>query len=59
MDKKSENQNVQKLREMIQEKTDETVEQVLVKFCARSGVSIDTCRVYYKRLVKSGEIQEW
>jgi hypothetical protein len=47
----------QKLKEMIQEKDpDESVEKVLVKFCMRRGVSLKTCRQYYKYLVASGEI---
>ena len=52
-------EQVQKLKEMIQDKEpNETVEQVLVKFCARSGVSLDACREYYQLLVRSGEIKE-
>ncbi len=48
-----------KLRKMINDKgSDETVEQVLVKFCTRTGTSLDTCRQYYQYLVESGEIKE-
>ena len=58
MDDKKE-ERVQKLKEMIEEKgSDETVEQVLVKFCARTGVSLDTCRHYYRHLVDTREIKE-
>ena len=50
---------VQALKEMILDKApDEEVEQVLVKFCARNGVSLDTCREYYQHLILSGEIKE-
>ena len=46
-------------KEMIQEKkAEEPVEKVFVKFCARHGVSLDTCRIYYSRLVEKGEIKE-
>ena len=59
MGDKKEKEAVQRLSRMIHEKKpDEPVEQVLVKFCARSGVSLETCRKYYRFLVDSGEIQE-
>jgi len=59
MEEKAKQEKIQKLKEMVQDKEpDETVEQVLVKFCARSGVSLDTCRKYYQHLVESGEIKE-
>ena len=50
---------IQELKEMVQEKDpDEPVEKVLVTFCERHGVSLGTCRIYYKRLVEKGEIKE-
>jgi len=59
MEEKVRKEKIQKLKEMIQDKEpDETADQVLVKFCARSGVSLDTCRKYYQHLVESGEIKE-
>ncbi|MEJ5328015.1 MAG: hypothetical protein WHU54_07205 [Candidatus Bathyarchaeia archaeon] len=59
MSKKEDKHHIEELKEMIQEKKpDEPVEKVLVKFCERHGVSIDTCRVYYKRLVKEGQVKE-
>ena len=33
-------------------------EEVLSIFCERQGISMDTCRVYYKKLVEKGEIKE-
>lgn len=58
MDKKK-GEGILKLKKMVDEKNpDEPVEQVLVKFCARTGISLDTCRDYYQHLVKSGEIKE-
>ena len=51
--------HIEELKEMIQEKKPkEPVEKVLVKFCERHGVSLETCRVYYTRLVEKGEIKE-
>lgn len=58
MDEKK-RERMRKLKEMVQEKElEEPVEQVLVKFCVRTGVSLDTCREYYQFLVESGEIKE-
>ena len=43
---------VQELKEMIKEKKpDEPVEKILTVFCASTGISMNTCRVYYKQLV--------
>ncbi|MCX8153251.1 MAG: hypothetical protein N3E52_02320 [Candidatus Bathyarchaeota archaeon] len=59
MSKKEDKHHIEELKEMIQEKKpDEPVEKVLVKFCERHGVSMDTCRVYYKRLIKEGKVKE-
>jgi hypothetical protein len=53
-------EGIRMLKKMILEKSsDETVEEVLVKFCARSGLSMDACRDYYKFLVAEGEIKEF
>jgi intergrase/recombinase len=59
MDEKMDKQHIKELKEMIQEKKkEEPVEKVLVKFCARHGVSLDTCQIHYRRLVEKGEIKE-
>jgi predicted transcriptional regulator len=59
MSEKMDKEHIKELKEMIQEKkTEEPVEEVLVKFCERHGVSLDTCRIYYNRLVEKGEIKE-
>jgi predicted transcriptional regulator len=59
MGEKMDKQHIAELKEMIQEKKrNEPVEKVLVKFCARHAVSLDTCRIYYNRLVEKGEIEE-
>ena len=59
MPEEMDKQHIKELKQMIQEKkTEEPVEQVLVKFCARHGVSLDTCRIHYRHLVEKGEIKE-
>ena len=51
-------EKIQKLQQMIQEKKPEDpVEKVLVLYCARHGVSMDTCREYYQYLVDAGEMK--
>ena len=57
--KKMDRQHIEKLKEMLREKkTDEPVEKVLVKFCARHGVSLETCRIYYRNIIEKGETKE-
>jgi ribosomal protein L20A (L18A) len=57
--KKMDRQHIEELKEMIREKkTDEPVEKVLVRFCARHGVSLETCRIYYRNLIEKGETKE-
>ena len=59
MSDKLDKHNMDLLKEMVNErKPDEPVEEVLSMFCQRQGVSMDTCRVYYKKLVDKGEIKE-
>ena len=59
MGEKMDEQHIEELKEMIQEKKpNEPVEKVLVKFCERHGVSLDTCRIHYNRLVEKGEVKE-
>jgi ribosomal protein L20A (L18A) len=56
---KMDRQHIEELKEMIREKkTDEPVEKVLVKFCARHGVSLETCRIYYRNLIEKVETKE-
>jgi hypothetical protein len=50
---------VEELKQTIKEKKpDEPVDKVLAIFCARTGVSMGTCRVYYDQLVEKGEVKE-
>jgi hypothetical protein len=59
MRERMDKEHIEELKEMIKEKENtEPLEKVLVKFCERHGVSIDTCRIYYSRLVDKGEIKE-
>jgi ribosomal protein L20A (L18A) len=59
MGEKMDKQHIEELKEMIQEKKPkESVEKVLVRFCTRHGVSLETCRIHYERLVEKGEIKE-
>jgi predicted transcriptional regulator len=59
MNERMDKEHIEELKEMIKEKkSKEPVEKVLVKFCERHGVSLDTCRIYYRRLVDKGEIEE-
>ena len=59
MPEKMDKHHVRELKEMIREKEPkEPVEEVLVKFCERHGVSLDTCRKHYDKLVEKGEIKE-
>ena len=59
MSDKLDKHNMDLLKEMVNEKKPhEPVEEVLATFCERQGVSMHTCRVYYKKLVDKGEIKE-
>jgi hypothetical protein len=47
------------LEEMVNtKKQTQPVEKVLSIFCQRHGVTMDSCRVYYKQLVKEGKVKE-
>jgi hypothetical protein len=59
MNQKMDKQHIKELMEMIQEKKPkEPVEKVLVKFCERHAVSLDTCKKYYDELVAEGKVKE-
>jgi hypothetical protein len=59
MSDKTDKHMIQELKEKIKEKKpDEPVEKILTVFCERTGISMNTCRVYYKQLVEKGEIKE-
>jgi predicted transcriptional regulator len=59
MSDKMDKHKIQELKEIVKErKPDEPIEQVLAVFCERHAVSLNTCRVYYNRLVEKGEIKE-
>ncbi len=49
----------QELKDMIRDrKPSESVEEVLITYCNRHGISLEDCRSYYDKLVKTGEIKE-
>ena len=49
----------QEFKDMIKNrKPGETVDEVLVIYCNRNGISMEDCRGYYDKLVKTGEIKE-
>ena len=57
--KEMDKQHIAELKRLIREKkATEAVEKVLAKFCTRHGVSLNACRIYYRRLVEKGEIKE-
>lgn len=59
MAEKMPKEKVQELKQMIQERApSEQVEKVLVNFCSRHAVSMETCKKYYDRMVDKGEIKE-
>ena len=58
MTKKNDKEHLKELRAMIiEKKTTEPLEEVLTKFCARHGVSMNTCRVYYDQLKDKSEVK--
>ena len=51
-------EKIQELKQMLKEKKpDEPIEKVLVNFCERHAVTLETCRKYYERLMEKGEIK--
>ncbi len=59
MSDKTDKHMIQELKEKLKEKKpDEPVEKTLTIFCERTGISMDTCRLYYKQLVEKGEVKE-
>jgi hypothetical protein len=52
-------EKIQELKQMIHDKKpDEPVDKVIVEFCARHGVSMNTCKKYYDLMVEMGEIKK-
>jgi hypothetical protein len=59
MSSKVEKNKLLELKQMVKDKPkEEPTEEVLAVFCQRHGLSLETCRYYYNRLVESGEIKE-
>jgi hypothetical protein len=58
MSKPTKKEAIQNLKQMIERKpAEEPMEKVFVKFCARTGVSMETCKEYYRILVETGEMR--
>jgi hypothetical protein len=50
---------IEELNQAIKKKDpNEPIEKTLVTFCAKTGISMDTCKVYYEQLEKKGKIKE-
>ena len=59
MNAKIDKHMIEELKETVQKRDrKEPVEKTLAVFCERTGISMDTCRIYYNQLVKKGEIKE-
>ena len=59
MSDKIDKAHAKELKEMIQEaKGKESTDKVMANFCHRHGVSMETCRKYYNKMVADGEIKE-
>ena len=59
MSNKLDKHKFEEIEQMVREKNpDESVEEVLMAFCVRHGLTMDTCRYYYNTLVNKGEIKE-
>ncbi len=59
MTEKMDKEHIQELREMVKErKPEEPVEEVLVKFCERHAVPLETCRLHYDRLMKEEKVKK-
>jgi len=59
MSDKTDKHMIEELNEAIKKKDPkEPLEKTLVTFCAKTGISMDTCKVYYKQLEKKGKVNE-
>jgi hypothetical protein len=59
MPDKMDKEHIQELKEMVKEKKPgEPVEEILVKFCERHAVSLETCRLHYDRLLNKDAEKE-
>jgi len=59
MSDKTDKHMIEELNETIKKKDPkEPIEKTLVTFCAKTGISMNTCRIYYKQLEKKGKIKE-
>jgi hypothetical protein len=59
MSDKTDEHMIEELNQTIQKKDPkEPIEKTLVTFCSRTGISMKSCRSYYKQLEKRGKVKE-
>jgi hypothetical protein len=59
MSDKTDRHMIEELNETIKNRDPkEPMEKTLVTFCAKTGISMDTCKIYYEQLEKKGEINK-
>jgi hypothetical protein len=57
MSKPTKEKALQNLKQMIERKpAEEPMEKIFVKFCKRTGVSMETCKEYYRILTETGKM---
>jgi hypothetical protein len=50
---------IDELKEKVKTKNpNDPVEKTLAMFCSKTGLSLETCNIYYNQLVKDGTIKE-
>jgi hypothetical protein len=59
MSDKTDKHMIEELKETLKKKDPkQPIEKTLAIFCERTGISMDSCRVYYKQLISKGETKE-
>jgi hypothetical protein len=59
MSDKTDKHMIEELNEAIKNKDPkEPMEKTLVTFCAKTGISMDSCKIYYKQLEENGKVKE-
>ena len=59
MSDKTDKHMIQELKDTLKKKDPkQPIEKTLTIFCERTGISMDSCRVYYKKIISEGETKE-
>jgi hypothetical protein len=58
VEQKIDNHMYEELKENIKGKKQEEAEKTIAVFCQKTGLTMDECKVYYKKLVKDGDLKE-